>query len=258
MGENWLWEYLKSLVRDKLVEVMVVTIVTAIWAWSTELPGPVLLCVVIGVAAFTASLINAIQGWWLPTKREQHEVTNEPPAQSPNRTFKDFLTPGMILIGLVLVFILAHTFLKEDQKTNRELQSELTGTEEYIHILSGKLSLLLPYSTPEQRESLTKSLKQMGHNTVSITYLDSADSRPGGYAGHLQKIFQEADWAAKLNPKTWTRRTYQGLSIKIDDLNNIKPTQQKVIQAFQQAGIPYGYIPNQEVEDRIELVIGIL
>lgn len=249
MEKNWLWKYLTSLGRDKTAEVAGMVVISAVWGWAYDLPGPILLCVLLGVAAFSASLINATQEWW----------------QGTQTTLQVFLPPGKVLIGLILLFFFADNFVKEDQRTKRELEGELAATEEYIRLLSGKITD--PYLTPRREERLREALKQIGPHTVSITYRDSPSSRPSGYVGFLGQVFQSALWKVEIYPKDqkeWPRREDQGLRIRIYDRHN--PTsrtdvQQKVIRAFRESDIqiedsihdlPIG----QNAKDRIELMIG--
>lgn len=215
--------------------------ISAVWGWAYDLPGPILLCVLLGVAAFGASLINATQEWW----------------QGTETTLQGFLTPGKILIGLILIFFFADSFLKEDRKTRRELEGEIVATEEHIGFLVGMLPP--PILPIEQQRRLKEALQQRGPFHVNITYLDSTDSRPGAFAGHLREIFRAASWKkVDLHRATWSRRNYERTHIKVDAYDDLAPPQQAVIEAFREAGVPLGHTTGEDIGDRIELIVGVM
>ncbi len=111
--------------------------------------------------------------------------------------------------------------------------------------------------TPEQTEHFRSTLRTLGPHDVTLTYLDTATSGAGKIAGPLIEHMRAAGWYVQVYPATEGYENFRHVTLKIQDISQISPLQQAVINLFRDVNIRHGLVVGQKVPpNEVHLIVG--
>jgi hypothetical protein len=159
---------------------------------------------------------------------------------------------------LVFVGLLAWTpFALHDMERsqaaslNQKLETTRSRLAAVVQQLPG------PIFTAEQIEHFRSTLRNLGPHDVNLIYLDTPTSGASKIAGPIIENMRAAGWYVQVYPAVKGYENFRHVSMKVQDITQVSPVQQAVLDLFRDINIPHGLLVGQKVPpNEIHLIVG--